>query len=147
MRIETWNLEGRWSLDCSGLLAAQECDVWLLTEVPNAATLPGFETHLTSAKMSERKHWAGIFSRAHLQPLPDPHPASAAALGGGLVWCGSILPWRSCGTAPWGEGTTSQKTIRTLRQTYDDAASRRFGVGRGLESRHARRRVLGQPRR
>ncbi|WP_342372592.1 hypothetical protein PCC79_17135 [Propioniciclava soli] len=116
MRVGTWNLEGRWSQDHLALLAAQECDVWLLTEVRDDTSLPGFESHLTTAKMSERKHWAAVFSRSQIQPLPDPHPASAAAVGMGLVSCSSILPWRTCGTVPWGEGTTTEKTSRALEQ-------------------------------
>lgn len=116
MRVGTWNLEGRWSQDHLGLLAAQECDVWLLTEVRDDTSVPGFGSHLTAARMGERKHWAGVFSRSPIDPLPDPHPASAAAVVRGLVWCSSILPWRSCGTTPWGEGTTAEKTSRALEQ-------------------------------
>jgi hypothetical protein len=116
VRIGTWNLEGRWSDAHVALLLAQECEVWLLTEVRTDAHLPGFESHLTTSKMGDRKHWAGIFSRSPLQPLPDPHPASAAAMGLGMLWCSSILPWRSCGTMPWGGGTTGEKTVRALDQ-------------------------------
>lgn len=116
MRVGTWNLEGRWSRDHLELLTAQECDVWLLTEVRGDSSLPGFVSHLTSARMGERKHWAGVFSRTQLTLLPDPHPASAAAVGWGVTWCCSILPWRTCGTDPWGEGTTGEKTSRALEQ-------------------------------
>jgi hypothetical protein len=116
VRIGTWNLEGRWSGDHVALLLGQECDVWLLTEVRTDARLPGFESRRTTTRMGDRTHWAGIFSRSPLQPLPDPHPASAAAMGWGMVWCCSILPWRSCGTIPWGAGTTGEKTIRALDQ-------------------------------
>lgn len=116
MRVGTWNLEGRWSQDHLALLAGQACDVWLLTEVREDTSMPGFTSHLTSATMAGRRHWAGIFSRNRLQPLPDPHPASAAAIGLGAVWCSSILPWRTCGTEPWGEGTSSEKTSRALSQ-------------------------------
>lgn len=66
--------------------------------------------------MCDGKAWAGVFSCSPLQPLPDPHPASAGGAALGLVWCSSILPWRSCGTHPWGEGTTSEKTSRALDQ-------------------------------
>lgn len=86
---------------------------------PRCATTPpclGSGSHFTAARMGERKHWAGVFSRSQLDPLPDPHPASAAAVVRGLVWCSSILPWRSCGTIPWGEGSTSEKTSRALDQ-------------------------------
>ncbi len=114
MRVGTWNLAGRWSPQHGELLLAQECDVWLLTEVRADVSLPGFASHLTAAEMAPRRHWAGIYSRTTFQPLPDPHPASAAAFGLGLSWCSSILPWRSCGPVPWGEGTSSEKTKRAL---------------------------------
>ena len=116
VRVGTWNLEGRWSVDHVGLLLAQDCDVWLLTEVRTQARLPGFGSQLTTARMGDHKHWAGVFSRVPLQSLPDPHPASAAALGAGWVWCSSVLPWRSCGNTIWGPGSTSQKTTRALNQ-------------------------------
>lgn len=116
VRVGTWNLEGRWSQDHLELLAAQECDVWLLTEVRDDTSLPGFGSHLTSARIDGRRHWAGVFSHSQIGRLPDPHPASAAAIVMGLVWCSSVLPWRSCGTTPWGEGTTTEKTSRALEQ-------------------------------
>jgi len=116
MRVGTWNLAGRWSPHHLELLLAQECDVWLLTEVRADVSLPSFESHLTAATMAPRRHWAGIYSRTPLQPRPDPHPASAAAFGLGLTWCSSILPWRSCGTVPWGDGAASEKTRRALDQ-------------------------------
>jgi len=78
--------------------------------------LPGYESHLTAPKMNSRRHWAGVFCSSPLEPLPDPHPASAAALGMGMAWCSSILPWRSCGTVLWGEGTSKEKTQRVLDQ-------------------------------
>lgn len=114
MRIGTWNLEGRWTDGHRELLAAVDAVVWLLTEVPRHVSLPGFEAHVTTARMDARQHWAGVFSRFPLQPLPDPHPASAAAVGEGVAWCSSILPWRSCGSAPWGDGSSGEKTARAV---------------------------------
>ncbi|MGV8909452.1 MAG: hypothetical protein ACOH1Y_10755 [Propionicimonas sp.] len=116
MRIGTWNLAGRWSPQHLELLGAQECDVWLLTELRTGVSLPGYESHVTAGTMAIRRHWAGILCLGELQPMPDPHPASAAALAFGQYWCSSILPWRSCGSAPWGEGTSSEKTRRALDQ-------------------------------
>jgi len=116
VRIGTWNLAGRWGPSHSALLVAQGCDVWLLTEVRANVSLPGFQSHVTSGMMAARRHWAGIFCRSELQPMPDPHPASAAAFALGLYWCSSILPWRSCGTEPWGAGTAGEKTKRAIDQ-------------------------------
>jgi hypothetical protein len=39
MRIGTWNLDGRWSADHGRFLTEEECDIWLLTEVPAALSL------------------------------------------------------------------------------------------------------------
>ena len=85
VRVGTWNLEGHWSQDHLGLLAGLECDVWLLTEVRDDTSVPGFGSHFTAARMGERKHWAGVFSRSPIDPLPDPHPASVdrSRFGGG----------------------------------------------------------------
>jgi hypothetical protein len=116
VRIGTWNLAGRWSEQHLEVLLDQDCDVWLLTEVRSDVSLPGYHSHATLGTMATRRHWAGIFSRAELQPIPDPHPASAAALAFGLYWCSSILPWRSCGSVPWGEGTSNEKTSKALDQ-------------------------------
>lgn len=119
VRVGTWNLEGRWSADHLALLTAHDCDVWLLTEVRDDTKVPGFEAHLTTSRMGPRKFWAGVFARDGLRPLPDPHPASAAAVITDLAWCSSILPWRSCGTEPWGAGASGEKTVRALEQIRD----------------------------
>jgi hypothetical protein len=116
VRIGTWNLAGRWGTGQRELLLTQDCDVWLLTEVREDVALPGLESHLTTSRMGTRRCWAGIFSRLRLQRLPDPHPASVAASGKGLVWCSSILPWRSCGPDPWGSGNPGEKTSRAVER-------------------------------
>ena len=62
MRIGTWNLEGRWTSDHLALLRDQACDVWLLTEVPTQASIPGLTAHRTTQAMGPDKTWAGVFS-------------------------------------------------------------------------------------
>lgn len=119
VRIGTWNLEGRWTRGHRDLLAMVDADVWLLTEVHRDVSLPGFEMHITTGRMGEREHWAGVFARFRLQRLSDPHPASAAAVGQGFVWCSSILPWRSCGAEPWGDGSSGDNTARAVTQLMD----------------------------
>jgi hypothetical protein len=93
MRIGTWNLEGGWSSDHTHALAAAACDLWLLTEVRPRVTMDGYHQHLTTATTQDGAHWAGILSRKPIDPLPDPHPASAAAWIDGLLVCSSVLPW------------------------------------------------------
>ena len=114
VRIGTWNLAGRWSPAQLDVLVAQDCDVWLLTEVRKDVRFPGYRPHVTTAEMARGRHWAGVFSRSPLTPLPDPHVASAAAVVDGVTYCSSILPWRSCGPVPWGDGSTAERTARAL---------------------------------
>src|SRR5438045_3937076 len=97
LRIGTWNLEGKWSQAHEQVMGAQDCDVWLLTEVPRIAEPNGFHRHLTNAFMGLTKWWAGVFSRLAIEPLPDPHPVSAAARLGDLTLCCSVLPWPPAG--------------------------------------------------
>jgi len=47
VRIGTWNLAGRWSDHHRDLILAADCDVWLLTEVNERTSLPGYAIHLS----------------------------------------------------------------------------------------------------
>lgn len=100
MRIGTWNLAGRWSDDHRSLLLEADCDVWLLTEVSERTTLPGFAMHLSGAPMAARRRWAAVASRLPMASSPDPHPASAAAQVGATTYVSSVLPWRSARSGP-----------------------------------------------
>lgn len=122
MRIGTWNLEGKWSSVHLDLLQGQECDVWLLTEVPTDASVPGMVAHRTEQPMGPRKTWASIFSVVDNIPRPDPHRATAMADCGGLRFMSSVLPWRSCG-AEWEGSTLAEKmrvTLTSLREHIDE---------------------------
>ncbi len=115
MRIGTWNLAGRWTPAHEELLRAQTCDVWLLTEVSGRLTLDDWQQVRTQEDMAPRRSWAGVFTTAPLQALPDPHPASAAARIDDVTFCSSILPWRSCGAAaPWAGVSHADKTQHAL---------------------------------
>jgi hypothetical protein len=122
VRIGTWNLEGKWSSDHLALLEDEDCDVWLLTEVPTKASIPGMTAHRTAQPMGPRKTWAGIFSGVGIMTAPDPHPATAMALSDGFRLMSSVLPWRSCG-APWEGSTLGEKinvTLSSLREHIDE---------------------------
>jgi endonuclease/exonuclease/phosphatase family metal-dependent hydrolase len=111
MRIGTWNLEGRRDGRQAQFLLAQDCDVWLLTEVSESFSLAGFALHTTSTEMAPGRRWAAVASRQPLEALPDPHPASAMAAVGDLTFCSSVLPWRSCGArSPWVGTRHGEKT-------------------------------------
>ena len=48
------------------------------------------------------KWWAAVATRLDAHPVAAPHPATAAAQIGSMVFASSILPWRgSGGDPPW----------------------------------------------
>lgn len=115
MRIGTWNLDGRWSDDHLALMVEADCDVWLLTEVTERTSLPGYALHLSQDRMAARRRWAGIASRLPMSSCPDPHPASAQAQIGATTYVSSILPWRSCGAnRPWVGDRHADKTSNAV---------------------------------
>lgn len=88
--------------------------MWLLTEVRDDVDLPGHYAHVTVGEMARGRRWAGVFSRSPLTVLADPHPASAAAVVDDVTFCSTVLPWRSCGPVPWGEGNHAERTAVAL---------------------------------
>lgn len=117
IRVGTWNLAGRWSAAHEQLLADADCDVWLLTEVHPKTALPDYHRHRGTGRIVGERAWAAILSREPLQDRPDPHGASAAASVSGTVFCCTVLPWRSCRSAPPWEGSThADKTGAALAE-------------------------------
>lgn len=115
MRIGTWNLAGRWSPQHRRLMLDADCDVWLLTEVSERTSLPGYTVHLSSSVMAPRRRWAAVASRLPMASSPDPHPASAQAQVGATTYVSSVLPWRSCGSRPpWVGERHAEKTTRAV---------------------------------
>lgn len=115
LRIGTWNLQGRWDGRHLDLIDSLDCDILLLTEVSERVAIPGRPLHTTVGSMARHRWWAAIASRSPLEPLDEPHGATAAARIDGLVVCSGILPWRNCGTrAPWEGASTADKTIRAV---------------------------------
>jgi hypothetical protein len=119
-RIGTWNLAGKWSEAHAGLLADLDCDVLLLTEVRRDIEVDSYQGHQTKADMAVGRAWAGIYSRAALEPGPDPHPASALAEVDGRTYCSSVLPWKGAWAVfPWsgdGHAAKTQATVDALRE-------------------------------
>lgn len=114
MRIGTWNIAGRSSPSHIDFARNLQCDVLLLTEVNDRFNLDGHHETRSSREMARNRRWAAVVSTAPMTAIEDPHPASAAARIGGITFCSSILPWRSCGSSPWGEGNHAARTQRTL---------------------------------
>jgi hypothetical protein len=63
LSIGTWNLEGKSGPDHRNLLASQNCDIWLLTEVKPDVAVNGHLPCLSTCFMALTKHWASILSR------------------------------------------------------------------------------------
>lgn len=123
MRIGTWNLEGRWDGRHRQFIDGLDCDVLLLTEVPERISLPTHELHLGSGVMARSRRWAAVASRVGLLPLDDPHGASAAALVLGMRMCSSVLPWRTCGRGhPWVGDNVAEKTRAAVAAIERSAA-------------------------
>lgn len=129
MRIGTWNLDNRvLKAEHLSLIQKQQCDVWLLTEFnPRWKILQnifeGYHCHVSQGVMCRKQYWAAILSLSSFKPLPDPHPASAAAVIGEVVYCSSILPWAGCTKYephPWKTGRMGELTgtaIECLRSS------------------------------
>jgi len=119
MRIGTWNLDARWDQRHARLVAEQACDVWLLTEIPDAFDLPGFRGQTTKARMRRGQRWAGVFA-TNLIAKPDPEVATAAAEWGEVTLWSSVLPWPACGPSPWA-GDRHDERIRAALDDLLDA--------------------------
>jgi hypothetical protein len=100
MRIATWNLAGRWSIDHRQLMETEQCDVWLLTEVPNTFSLDRGAV-FRSTPMGETKAWAAVWSGGgDVSDMPAAHFAAAVATRDGVLVCSCVFPWRG-GRARW----------------------------------------------
>jgi hypothetical protein len=68
MRIGTWNLDGGSSAEHVRFLEAQNCDIWLLTEVADAFAMAAGRI-ARSKTMGAKKDWAAVWSRKSLEQL------------------------------------------------------------------------------
>jgi len=102
MRIGTWNLENNVRIDDKRkFLLAQNCDVWLLSEVceelleDSGQRFAHFNAHWSSGDIRTGTKYAAVLSVQELEPVEeDIHFASAAAVINGITYCSSVLPWR-----------------------------------------------------
>ncbi len=146
VRIGTWNLAGRWDSRHYDFLARLDCDVWLLTEVSERLELPGYDRHLTTGLMAARRRWAGIVSRLGLEPLADPHPASAMASAAGLTFCSSILPWKAAPSRdPWVGGGHAEKMGSAVTSLLPQLPRTDLIWGGDWKPRAVRTRVRREP--
>lgn len=116
MRIGTWNLDGRWSANHQHFLKKEECDVWLLTEVPSGFALDGGELFLSKLMIGD-KSWAGVWSNHNASRSRSPHPAAAMAARDGVLYCSCVLPWRRA--RPWWPAEDKGNVAAMTKATLD----------------------------
>lgn len=122
MRIGTWNMAGQYGPEHDDLMLAQDCDVWLLTEVAHWWSLDGYQMTQHGTNMAADKVWAAIASREPLtecDPI-DPVATSIAAVVGGTTFVSSILPWALAGNGiggpyyPWSGSSHPEWVAQSL---------------------------------
>lgn len=119
VRVGTWNMEGHLDQRHSDLLDAQDCQVWLLTEVPVGTEVRGLSCRATSALIKPDRYWAAVYA-AEGEALPSPHPANAVArLPDGWTCASSVLPWRGSGRTPPWSGETHEECMRTTLEAVE----------------------------
>ena len=132
MRIGTWNLDNKWTEKHCALISEEKCDVWLLTEVnPKAVNvkggLAGFHWHLSKGIMTAGQYWAAFLSLKRFEGfIPHLHPASAAAVVDGIIYCSTILPWSGCkkySPHPW-EGDTLEEMTKAAIEPLENISPR-----------------------
>lgn len=115
MRVGTWNMAGRKGHRQTEFLVHQDCDVLLLTEVPDGWSLPGYQLTPGGSDMGPKKRWAAIASRLPLVPISSPHPATTCARIADTTYVSSILPWSgSGGRHPWRGADHAARLMNTL---------------------------------
>lgn len=106
VRLGTWNLDTGQPARHRSVQAdwlRQHADVWMLTEVHEAA-LEGLGSHVLSDAIKDmpERYWSGIASIWPLDPVDSGHPTLALARAqlpglGGVLLASSVLPWRAAG--------------------------------------------------
>ena len=110
LRIGTWNLNTKKAsgkqtalrLDQTRFMEHQNCDVWLLTEVPrDFAMEPGTTTFSAAMAGEADKAFAAVWARNGVEKLDEVHAAAAYAKVGDLRVCSCVLPWRAAESQGW----------------------------------------------
>lgn len=124
MRIGTWNLQNNVRIDDKRkFLLAQNCDVWLLSEVceelleDSGQRFAHFNVHWSSGDIRTGTKYAAVLSVQELEPVEeDIHFASAAAVINGITYCSTILPWKGVkkNSDPWTGSDHAEMTGNVL---------------------------------
>lgn len=113
-------MEGKGTPAHVEFLAALNCDVLLLTEVPHGLDLGGGEMVRTGTMgAGARKDWAAVWTASALTERESGHSWSAAAEADGTLFVSTVLPWnlvRASGHWPGPEATTGERVAASLAQ-------------------------------
>lgn len=136
LRIGTWNLNTKKAtprqialrLDQTRFMEKQDCDIWLLTEVPRSFEMqPGTVTFSQAMGGAADKAFAAVWGRTGAAELPEIHAAAAFAKVGDLRVCSCVLPWHAAPSQSW-------PVKGDLATIIDEAISGlRDGLSDGLE--------------
>jgi hypothetical protein len=133
MRIGTWNLGTRRDASPSAIerqlarqvkfMAREDCDLWLLTEVPLEFEMaPGASAFSEDMKPGGVKMYAAVWAKDGLKRLDVIHEAAAFAQFGDLRVCSCVLPWPSMCLEEWPDKHTERAVVTQM-------AIHRVGVG------------------
>lgn len=124
IRIATWNMDHQRNASPMVLkrqldfMAAVDCDVWLLTEVPYTfRTVMGPGSTTFSAEMDRtHKAFAAVWSKDGLEQELDPiHEGAAFASVNGLRVCSCMLPSGAMARDEWPDKSADRGSITIQR--------------------------------
>ena len=135
VRIGTWNLDAkkaspRQAARLAGqleLMRRENCDVWLLTEVPHSFEMAPGTTTFSGSMGESGKAFAAVWARDGLEDLATIHPAAAFAKVGDMRVCSCVLPWRAASKQSWPD----TGDLATITQTAIDRLEEGLGAGDG----------------
>ena len=111
LRIGTWNLNAKkvtrkqsaLRVDQARFMEVQNCDIWLLTEVPRDFAMEPGDTTFSDGEMEgdADKAFAAVWARGGVEKLDEVHATAAFAKVGDLRVCSCVFPWRAAQSQGW----------------------------------------------
>lgn len=118
MRIGTWNLAGRWSMDHARVIEDADCDIWLLTDVPARVSASGYHQHLSVGRRGPSAHWSGILSRLAAAEVVHTSPTATVLSIADIVLVSTVLPWpEPHADEPWEGESHAERYAGALAET------------------------------
>jgi hypothetical protein len=143
MRIGTWNLGTprgaspqtieRRLAEQVRFMARENCDVWLLTEVPFTFEMAlGDTTFSKQMNPDGTKAFAAVWAKGGLKELDSIHEAAAFATVGDLRVCSCVFPWNRVPLVEWPDeaadvAAATEMAIDRLRDGFDHGSDLLWG--------------------